>query len=308
MSSVIEAAVAEAWHRAERSDRDVHAQVTHYAETVPRVLAQWRLEPVGWFEGGVNPPPLEVVTDQGERAVLKVQPPGEQNVAARVLGAAAGHGHVRMLRFSAPDGALLTERLGESLWTTSPGLADQVRVVGPLLREAWTVPLDQGAAFAAKASGLAGILRDLGPRYGTAAPQALKLAADYAEQLATGEGAEVVCHGDPHAGNVLRRADGWALIDPDGFVGERAYDLGVVLRDACVEFASAEAQNPGAGVGLLRSGCHQLAEMSGVDAQRIWQWGFVERVTTGLYLHWFGYPEQGDSFLSTAEIIAASDV
>lgn len=308
MSSVIEAAVAEAWHRAERSDRDVHAQVTHYAETVPRVLAQWRLEPVGWFEGGVNPPPLEVVTDQGERAVLKVLPPGEQNVAARVLGAAAGHGYVRLLRFSAHDGALLTERLGESLWTTSPGLADQVPVIVPLLREAWTVPLDQGAPFAAKASGLAGILRDLGPRYGSPAPQALKLAADYAEHLASGELAEVVCHGDPHAGNVLRRADGWALIDPDGFVGEHAYDLGVVLRDACHEFAVAEAQNPGDGVGLLRSGCHQLAETSGVDAQRIWQWGFVERVTTGLYLHWFGYPDQGDSFLRTAEIIAASDM
>lgn len=92
MSSVIEAAVAEAWHRAERSDRDVHAQVTHYAETVPRVLAQWRLEPVGWFEGGVNPPPLEVVTDQGERAVLKVQPPGSRTSRRGCWGRRPGTG------------------------------------------------------------------------------------------------------------------------------------------------------------------------------------------------------------------------
>jgi streptomycin 6-kinase len=56
----------------------------------------------------------------------------------------------------------------------------------------------------------------------------------------------VVCHGDPHAGNVLRRGDGWALIDPDGFVGERAYDLGVVMRDACREITDAEASQPGA--------------------------------------------------------------
>ena len=27
-----------------------------------------------------------------------------------------------------------------------------------------------------------------------------------------------------------------------------------------------------------------LAERSGVDAQRIWEWGFLERVSTGLYL------------------------
>ena len=27
-----------------------------------------------------------------------------------------------------------------------------------------------------------------------------------------------------------------------------------------------------------------LAEHTGVDAQRIWEWGFLERVSTGLYL------------------------
>lgn len=303
-TDVIEAAVAEARRRADRSDRDLQGHVVHYAKTVPVVVSRWRLNPVGWFEGGVNPPPLDVLTEQGQRAVLKVQPPGEQDVVARVLRAADGHGYVRLLLWSAPDGALLTQRLGESLWTSSPRLADQVAVVAPVLREAWTVPLTQGAPFAAKAAGLAGILRDLGPRYGTSAPRALKLAADYAQHLAADERLEVVCHGDPHAGNVLRRGEGWALIDPDVFAGEPAYDLGVVLRDACHEVTAAESQLAGAGVALLRQQCVRLAELGGVKADRVWQWGFVERVTTGLYLHWFGYADQGDSFLSTAETIA----
>ena len=30
--------------------------------------------------------------------------------------------------------------------------------------------------------------------------------------------------------------------------------------------------------------CAVLAERSGVDATRIWEWAFLERVSTGLYL------------------------
>ena len=103
------------------------------------------------------------------------------------------------------------------------------------------------------------ILADLGPRYGSDLGEAIGWATGYARELADTERPEVVCHGDPHAGNVLRRGSGWALIDPDGFVGERAYDLGVVLRDACDEFAAAEAAGAGAaggaGEALLRERC-----------------------------------------------------
>jgi streptomycin 6-kinase len=89
-------------------------------------------------------------------------------------------------------------------------------------------------------------------------------ATAYARELADTERAEVVCHGDPHAGNVLRRADGWTLIDPDGFVGERAYDLGVVLRDACREIAAVQESQPRSGEALLREECRRLAGLCGV--------------------------------------------
>ena len=44
-------------------------------------------------------------------------------------------------------------------------------------------------------------------------------------------------HGDPHPGNLLAvrprqgAPKGWCFVDPDGFVADRAYDLGVALRD-----------------------------------------------------------------------------
>ena len=304
--AVIEDAVAEARGRESRSGRDLSRDVEHYARTLPAVCAEWDLEPVGWLPGGVNPPPVEVRTGSGDAAVLKVQRPGVQDVAAAVLGAADGHGYVRAIAWDAARGALLTERLGEQLWEARADLDGQIRVIVPLLRQAWVVPPATGRPFESKAIGLRRILEQLGRRYGGAAPDALRMAADYAESLASDERPEVVCHGDPHAGNVLRRGEGWALIDPDGFVGERAYDLGVVLRDACLEFIDAEESRPGAGVALLRAGARLLAGLGGADAERVWRWGFVERVTTGLCLHWFGYPDEGARFLNAAEAIAAA--
>lgn len=304
---MIAAAVAEARRRQAISGRDLGGEVAHYEAGLADLCDAWVLNPTEWLGGGVNTPPLAVVTADGTPAVLKLQPPGVQDVAAAVVRAAAGDGYVRLLGWDAARGALLTERIGESLWEVRRDLAGQARVIVPLLRRAWRVPLQVGRPFESKAVGLRQILAELGPRYGGAASAALQLAADYAESLARGERAEVVCHGDPHAGNVLRRGDGWALIDPDGFVGERAYDLGVVLRDACLEFAEAETARPGAGVALLRDGSALLAELGGADAGRVWRWGFVERVTTGLYLHWFGYPEEAVRFLSTAETIARAE-
>ncbi|MCF6377162.1 phosphotransferase [Nocardioides KLBMP 9356] len=95
----------------------------------------------------------------------------------------------------------------------------QVVAVAPLLTQAWQVPRAVGGPAEHKADGLLRILGDLGNRYGSAHPAALARAAGLAAELARDETDEVVCHGDPHAGNVLARGDGWAFVDADGFGG-----------------------------------------------------------------------------------------
>lgn len=300
----IEQAIAEARRRLGISDRDVSSSVEHFAAVVRPVCADWGLTAECWLDGGVGMPTLAVSSLDGTSGVLKISQPGALDAAVRVMRAAAGRGYVRVLAWDARCGALLTERLGRELWMEAPTLVEQAQVVVPLLRDAWRVPLDCGSPFGGKASGLLGILADLGARYGTEHPDALVLAHRYASELAATERPEVVCHGDPHPGNVLQREAGWALIDPDGFVGERAYDLGVVLRDACGEIVVMEASEPGSGVTFLREACRQLADLADADPERVWRWGFVERVTTGLYLRWFGYAGESATFLDTAAKLA----
>ena len=224
--------MAEAERRRSISDRDVSASVEHFGAAVRPLCQDWELTVERWLGRGAGTPALAVRRADGTAAVFKIAEPGALDAQARVLRAGGGHGYARVLDWQPERGALLLERLGHDLSTESSTLAGQGRVLVPLLQKAWEVPLACGGPLQSKASDLLAILADLGPRYGTHHKDALSLATRYATGLAALERAEVVCHGDPHAANVLRRGACWALIDPDGFVGERAYDLGVVIRDA----------------------------------------------------------------------------
>lgn len=204
----IESAIGEARRRQAVSDREVSASVAHFALSLPAVCRDWQLTPEGWFAGGAGMPTLAVRMADGIAAVLKLDQPGRLDVQAHVMTAAEGHGYARVLTWDAARGALLTERLGDTLWTETACVEAQARMILPVLRRAWDVPLEAGSPFVGKAAGLLAILVDLGPRYAAGCPDALQQATECATALAAAERPEVVCHGDPHAGNVLRRGTG----------------------------------------------------------------------------------------------------
>ena len=235
---VLAAAVSEARRRQALAQRDLGADVEHFAAHLHGVCETWGVTARGWFYGGAGMPTLDVVCPDSTAAVLKLAAPPALEAAAAVMQASGGHGYARVLAWDPAAGALLTERLGADLWSVHTGLVAQASVVRP------------------------------------------------------------------GGGNVLQRGSGWAMVDPDGFVGERAYDLGVVLRDACREFRAAEDAAVGAGPMMLRDGCAHLSAAAGVEQERVWRWGFVERVTTGLYLGWHGYAAEAETFLRTADEVA----
>jgi streptomycin 6-kinase len=85
-------------------------------------------------------------------------------------------------------------------------------------------------------------------------------------------------------------------VDPDGLVGDPAYDLAIPLRDWTVELLAGDT------VSLARQWCAQLSDATRVDTRAIWEWAFVERVSTGLVIIRQGEdPEAGRRMLQVAE-------
>ena len=86
-------------------------------------------------------------------------------------------------------------------------------------------------------------------------------------------------HGDVHQWNALeapRDAAGrFKLVDPDGLLAEAEYDLGIIMREDPVELRAGDP----------RERARWLAARCGLDATAIWEWGVVERVSTGLLVH-----------------------
>lgn len=145
---------------------------------------------------------------------------------------------------------------------------------------------------------------DLGLR--AAVEQAVRYAR--ARLAARDPARQVIVHGDPHAENVLKveyprrgAETGFVFVDPEGFRCEPEYDPGVVLRGW--NSVLCESTNPSV---ILREWCEQLARTTATDAEAIWQWAYLERVSTGLYLQHHGLTELSGPFLVTARKLLGS--
>ncbi len=114
----------------------------------------------------------------------------------------------------------------------------------------------------------------------------------------------VVVHGDAAAANVLRvlapregAKSGYVFVDPDGFLGDPTYDLGVALRDWCPQLLAGDAS------ALARGYCRLMATRTGMEEAAIWEWGFLERMSTGLYLLSLDAESLARPFLAAADAL-----
>jgi streptomycin 6-kinase len=242
----------------------------------------------------------------GTDAVLKLALPEEGSAGhAAALRAADGRGYVRVLEADPACAALLLERLGPSLEQSRLEVGEQLDALAATLLRAWRAPdrplLDKAGSLAA---GIVARRALAGPDHAAAVGLALRLAAGLA---APDPGDLVLVHGDPHPGNLLRvrqprpgAETGWCFVDPDPFAADRAYDLGVAVRD----FSATLLADPSTATTRLWSWCRRVAAPSGVDPERVWAWGFLERVSTGLYVTAFGAARVGEPFLRSAALLA----
>ncbi|HEU5485304.1 MAG TPA: aminoglycoside phosphotransferase family protein [Microlunatus sp.] len=282
-----------------------------WADRLPELLADlardWGLDLGTPLPGGSNSYVVHAVAADGSAAVLKVVLDDDRLAEQiRVLDTAAGRGYARLLRADLDRGALLLEALGSPLQSSGRSPDDQLRIIADTLALAWLPsPIHRVPVESDKAVGLAALITEHFERLARCCPVPVRdQALRYAELLADAPAeALVVVHGDPHPGNALAvprprpgAETGYCFVDPDGFVADRAYDLGVAMRD----FSATVLRD---GRPVLEAYARVLAERTGVDVVRIWRWAFLERVSTGLYVLGFGSEAVARPFLESAAVL-----
>lgn len=265
----------------------------------------WRFTVGEVLEGGSEALVARVERADGRPAILKIGVPGADVVVeAQILRLAGGRGYAECYELDADTNAMLLEHLGPSLASLVTEPDERLaRAVATL--EAARVPLSEPGSLTPldnKARGLAELIQRLWPQLERpCAERTVELALDYAARRAAAHtdvvarGEAVLVHGDAHDDNMLRAGEGvYKLVDPDGLFGEAAYDYGVLLREDDTADTRVDA----------------LAERTGVDRDAIWQWAFVERVSTGLHALEIGgsLVELGRGMLAVADRYASDSV
>jgi len=237
----------------------------------------------------------------GTPAVLKLMIPRPGEHARReitVLRLVGGQGCVRLLRADEARGALLLERLGRSLSGLALSLQDRLEILVNATEQVWRPAagcgLPTGADQARKLAGyIAAAWAELGrPCSARAVDHALACAA---RRLAAHDDERaVLVHGDVHQWNALRDDSGFKLVDPDGLLAEAECDLGVLMREDPLELMTGDP----------RERSRWLARRCGLDETAIWEWGVIERVSTGLLATQIGLQPVGAQMLAVADHLA----
>lgn len=246
-------------------------------ELVLSIEAEWGIEVGDAFPFSTEAFVAEAVCADGTPAVLKLIVPRDGDAAANeidVLRLANGEGCARLLHDDADRGALLLERLGRPLSELGlPARARQEILVVAASR-VWRPAHDSGLPTGAeKARWLAEFVERMWEETGRPCSRrvvdhALACAARRGE--AHGDERAMLLHGDVHQWNALEAGGGeFKLVDPDGLLGEPEYDLGILMREDPLD-------------GDLSERARWLARRTGLDETAIWEWGVVERVSTGL--------------------------
>jgi streptomycin 6-kinase len=283
---------------------------------VDELAREWSITVGAALPGGSASYVAAARTADGRDAVLKlIVPDPDLGQQVPAMAQARGAGYAELFAYDVERRAMLMEALGPSIDRLGMTPERAIESLCRTLLRAWRVPpwpALTAERAAEKAATLGELVGRLWEELGRPCPErVVARARSYADRRAAAYDPDrcVVVHGDPHPGNALRvpvprpgAESGYVFVDPDGFLADPAYDLGVVLRDWCAELLAGDAPR------LARTYCRLLAAHTGVDEPAIWQWGFLERVSTGLFVARLGEAEAARPYLETAGLIADEDV
>jgi streptomycin 6-kinase len=276
-----------------------------WLDDLPEIIAglehDWSIAVGRPYESSTEAFVAQASLPDGTPAVLKLMIPRPGDHARNeiaVLKLTAGEGCVRLLRDDEARGALLLERLGPSMNDLGLPIARRHEILADVAARVWRPAPGAGLPTgAAKGRRLAGYITATWEELGHPCPErAVDYALACAERRIAAHDDEraVLVHGDVHEWNALRAGDGFKLVDPDGLLAEAEYDLGVMMREDPLELMTGDP----------RERSRWLARRCGLDETAIWEWGVVERVSTGLLLTKIGLQPVGSQMLAAADHVA----
>ena len=276
-------------------------------DVVAELERAWELELGAVFRGGTAGYVVAGRDRSGRDVVLKVAMPLDDDEVAGFARSVAvhrladGRGCARLLAHDHPRSAMLLERLGPNLDELGLPLDDLLKVVASTLRSFWR-PVDRQVSLptgAEKAEWLASLIVATWEHLQRPCPRTLiDRAVAYCDERAAAFDWEraVLVHGDAHGWNTVSSGDGgYKFVDPEGVWSEPEHDLGVPMREYNAPLLAGDTSR------LVRQRADSLASWCDVDAEAVWKWGYIERVSTGLLnLRDFGNHADAMVFLEVA--------
>lgn len=247
------------------------------------------------------------VRADGTAVVVKAcSPTGEFTQEVEALRLFGGRGTVQLLECDPSNEAMLLEHLQPGTPLSSVEDDEQATsIAAAVMRQMWR-PVPQAHPFPSIFDWGAGFVR-LRRHYGGGNgpfPSALLEEAEmlFAE-LSTSMAESVLLHGDLHHDNILAaERQPWLAIDPKGLIGEPAYEVGALLRNALPEHLTSHQL-----ARILTRRVDQLAEELHVDRARVRGWGLAQAVLS----EWWCIEDSGhlcDANLTCAQLLAAIKV
>lgn len=258
----------------------------------------------GLVLGATDASGTEVVLKLGIPDGLVGIPPFSHEIDVLLL--ADGPPYARVLRHDYQRRAMLMERLGRPLGRLGLPVEAELDAIARTLPMGWErvpgSPLTRGDK---KAAWLRRLIEGRWSSLGRPCSEStVELAVDYTHhrEKAFDPDTALLIHGDAHPDNILETSPGsgtYALIDPAGLISEPAHDLAIPLRERTDVLLAGDC------VELLRMWCETLADVTHVDPVAIWQWAFIERVSTGFVFLSFGLHDDARKMLRVADLISA---
>ncbi len=281
------------------------AGAAQWLDDLPELIAdleqEWSITVGHPYDAATEAFVAEAGLEDGTPAVLKLIVPRD-GAAARneitVLRLADGEGCARLLRADVSRGALLIERLGRSMYELALPVGRRHELLCSAAERIWRPAPGCGLPTGAeKGRWLVDYITVTWEEVGRPCSERTvehALACAARRVAAHDDERAVLVHGDVHQWNALEADGGFTLVDPDGLLAEAEYDLGILMREDPLELLAGDP----------RERARWLARRTGLDAAAIWEWGVVERVSTGLLCTRIDLQPVGREMLAAADRLA----